>query len=148
MITDSQVCVNSYFNLFYNSFELFPCVLLNTFNSICHFLVKCNPHFSFFFDTPIPSPLIISFLLRIYLYHITSRLITRYNLLYIFNIVITLPLSGKTLTGVHNFHQTILGFFLFIMQIQKLTPYSCIYLPIHIIYHYYFLTPIQETAVM
>ena len=144
MITDSQVRVNSYFNLFCNSFELFPCVLLNTFNSICHFSVKCNPHFSFFryhhslsahhaFSiTHLPIP-----------YHITSLHITRYNLLYIFNIVITLPLSGKTLTGVHNFRQTILGLFLFIMQIQKLTPYSCIYIPIHIIDHYYFLIPIQ-----
>ena len=112
------------------------------------FFSKMQPPFFFFFDTPIPSPLIISFLLCIYLYPITSRLITRYNLLYIFNIVITLILSGKTLTGVHNFRQTILGFFLFIMQIQKLTPYSCIYLPIHIIYHYYFLTPIQESAMM
>ena len=92
-----------------------------------------------FFDTTIPSPLIMLFLLRIYLHHITSLHITRYNLLYIFNIVITLILSGKTLTGVHNFRQTILGIFLFIMQIQKLTPYSCIYLPLHIIYHYYFL---------
>ena len=101
-----------------------------------------------FFDTPIPSPRIMSFLLRIYLYHITSRLITKYNLLYIFNIVITFPLSGKPLTGVHNFRQTILRLFLFIIQIQKLTPYSCIYLPIHIIYHYYFLIPIYESAVM
>ena len=96
-----------------------------------------------FFDTTIPSPLIMPFLLRIYLYHITSLHNTRYNLLYIFNIVITLILSGKTLTGVHNFRQTILGLFLFIIQIQKLTPYSCIYLPLHIIYHYYFLIPIQ-----
>ena len=117
-------------------------VLSGTCNSICHFFPKINPYFNFF-DTTIPSPLIMPFLLRIYLYHITSLHNTRYNLLYIFNIVITLILSGKTLTGVHNFRQTILGLFLFIIQIQKLTPYSCIYLPLHIIYHYYFLIPIQ-----
>ena len=122
-------------------------MLSSTFNSICHFFPKINPYFNFF-DTTIPSPLIISFLLRIYLYHITSRLITRYNQLYIFNIVISLTLSGKTLTGVHNFRQTILGIFLFILQIQRLTPYSCIYLPLHIIYYYYFLILIQENAVI
>ena len=118
-------------------------------NSICHFFPKINPYFNFFrHHHSLSAHHVLSITYLPIPYHITSLHNTRYNLLYIFNIVITLILSGKTLTRVHNFRQTILGLFLFIMQIQKLTPYSCIYLPIHIIYHYYFLIPIQENAVM